>query len=49
MPPASPTSGQGLERLFAWIIHNRQLWKDPKATFTSARALHYAFSVALLI
>ena len=37
-----------VERFFGWISRNRRLWKDPEATFASARAFLYAASVMLL-
>src|SRR3989337_769022 len=37
-----------VERFFAWISRNRRLWKDPKATLTSAKAFLSAASVMLL-
>jgi transposase len=38
-----------VERFFAWISRNRQLWKDPEASLASARAFLYAASVMLLM
>ena len=36
-------------RFLAWISRNRRLWKDPEATFTSAKAFLYdAFVIMLL-
>ena len=38
-----------VERFFAWISRNRQLWNDPEAMLTSARAVLDAASAMLLV